>query len=223
MNIRIVCANIAAAMLLALSSSCSSVMHEADATAPSPLTEGWKPVDLKYEIQHPYDLKTTDRYDFDAATGVHHFWVYFKDKPHAPPPNKTNARTEMRLQTYKDGEWMFDGDVNVSPGTFACIAQVFDANHGPVTMVIAHPDGTVTVGHTTIATNVIGRWWNLKMTNDTKSGGKINIYADDVLKATFNSRGPRDYYFKCGVYSRNGSDLSDVRYRNVRMWTRQSQ
>src|SRR5690348_15560330 len=105
---------------------------------------GWKQMLFTYEIQHPFDLKTSDRYDFDATNNVHHFWVKFTDKPHAPPPNKTNARSEMRLQTYNNGEFMFDGDVMISPGTFACIGQVFDAARGPVAMIVAHPDGAVT-------------------------------------------------------------------------------
>lgn len=183
------------------------------------LTDGWKPVSLKFEIQHPYDLKTSERYDFDPTNNIHHFWVYFSDKPHAPPPNKTTARTEMRLETFSTGERMFDGDVNVSPGTFACIAQVFDAKHGPMQMIIAHPDGRVTMrDHDLIMTNAIGKWWNLKMTNDTKDGGKVKVYANNVLVGTYDSRGPRDYYFKCGVYSRKDSNRSEVRYRNIKIW-----
>jgi hypothetical protein len=185
------------------------------------LTDGWKSIPLKFEIQHPYDLKPSDRYDFDPTNNVHHFWVNFSDKPHAPPPNKTNARTEMRLETFSTGEHMFDGDVYVYPGTFACIAQVFDAKHGPMQMIIAHPDGRVTVrDHELVMTNAIGRWWNLKVTDDTKEGGKVRIYANNVLVGTYESRGPRDYYFKCGVYARNGSDRSEVSYRNIKMWSR---
>ncbi len=72
-------------------------------------------------------------------------------------------------------------------------------------------------------TNAIGKWWNLKMTCDTKDGGKIKIYADNVLVGTYDSRGPRDYYFKCGVYSRRNSDRSEVRFRNIKMWVKQDQ
>ena len=58
------------------------------------------------------------------------------------------------------------------------------------------------------------------MQNDTREGGQVKIYVDNVLVGTYPSRGPREYYFKCGVYSREGSDLSDVRYRNIKMWTK---
>jgi hypothetical protein len=183
------------------------------------LTDGWKQVPFTFQIQHPYDLKPSDRYEFDPTNHVHHFWVYFTDKPHAPPPNQTTARTEMRLETFSTGERMFDGDVYISPGTFACIAQVFDAKHGPMQMIFAHPDGRVTMrDKDLIVTNAIGRWWNLTLTNDTKDGGKVKIYADDVLVGTYDSRGPREYYFKCGVYSRKDSGRSEVRYRNLKVW-----
>jgi hypothetical protein len=181
------------------------------------LTADWTQVPFTFQIQRPYDLQIKDRYKFDPLTGTHDFWVFYTDKPHAPPPNKTNARTEMRLQTYHSDEHMFDADVNVGPGTFACIMQVFDAAHGPVTMLIAHPDGTVTVGRRMVRRDAIGHWWNLKVTNDPSPGGQIRIYADNILVATLPSRGPRDYYFKCGVYSRNGSDRSEAHFRHIKM------
>jgi hypothetical protein len=159
-----------------------------------------------------------DRYSYDSTNNTHDFWVYFTDKPHDPPPNRTTARTEMRLESFRTTERMFDADINISPGTFACIAQVFDAAHGPVTMLIAHPDGSVTVGHGVIKTNAIGRWWNLKITNDPAPNGKISIYVDNVLVGTYPSRGPREYYFKCGVYSRKNSDRSEARFRDIKIW-----
>ena len=191
-----------------------------NAASAEDVTRGWKEMPFKYQVQHPYDLELKERYKFDATNNLHDFWVFFSDKPHAPPPNTTTARTEMRLESFTNGEHMFSGDVNVQPGTFACIAQVFDEAHGPVTMVIAHPDGTVTIGRDTIKTNAIGNWWNLKMTDDPAEGGKIKIYADNKLVGTYASRGPRAYYFKCGVYSRKNSERSEVWYRNVKMWVK---
>ena len=214
-----------ALLAIAFASGLAHALSGAEPNARASLTDGWKQIPFTYEIQHPYDLTAGDRYDFDVTNGLHHFWVYFTDKPHLPPPNKTNARSEMRLETYTNGEYMFDGELNISPGTFACVGQVLDAAHGPVAMVIAHPDGTVTVSthddvriNDVINTNAIGRWWNLKMQNNTKAGGKIKIYVDDVLAGSYPSRGPRDYYFKCGVYSRENSGRSEVRYRAIKMW-----
>lgn len=215
--------------LLAIGLCCAVCLMNAAALNPAAnLTTGWKQVPFTFEIQHPYDLKTNDRYAYDPKDDIHDFWVYFTDKPHAPPPNKTTARTEMRLETFSEGEHMFDADLNISPGTFACIAQVFDSAHGPVAMLIAHPDGRVTISvhdsskhNDVIKTNAIGCWWNLKMTNDPRPGGKIHIYADDVLVGTYDNRGRRDYYFKCGVYSRENSNRSEVRYRNIKMWIRE--
>jgi hypothetical protein len=209
-------------IVLALNLLSACLVGGAETNAPASLADGWAPMPFKFDVQHPYDLKASDRYEFDATNNIHHFWVFFTDKPHAPPPNKTTARTEMRLESFSTGERMFDGDVNISPGTFACIAQVFDARHGPVTMIIAHTNGTVTIGNRdVIKTNAIGNWWNLKLTDDTKDGGKIRIYVDNVLAGTYNSRGPREYYFKCGVYARKDSDRSDVRYRNIKLWVKQ--
>ena len=165
-------------------------LRAAETNSAASLTDGWKQIPFTFQIQHPYDLRTADRYDFDATNNTHHFWVFFTDKPHAPPPNKTTARTEMRLQTYSTNEYMFDGDVYICPGTFACIGQVFDAKHGPMQMILAHPDGKVTMrGTDLVMTNAIGRWWNLKMSNDTKDGGKVKIYADNLLVGTYDSRG----------------------------------
>jgi hypothetical protein len=210
-----------AGITLALILSFVRLVHGAETNSAASLTDGWKPVPFKYDVQHPYDLKLSDRYEFDPTNNIHHFWVFFTDKPHAPPPNQTTARTEMKLESFSTNEYMFDGDVNITPGTFACIAQVFDAKHGPVTMIIAHPDGTVTAGNRgLIATNAIGHWWNLKLTADTSAGGKIRVYVDNVLAGTYNCRGPREYYFKCGVYSRKDSDRSDVRYRDLKMWVK---
>ncbi|HTA95469.1 MAG TPA: hypothetical protein VK769_05025, partial [Verrucomicrobiae bacterium] len=72
--------------------------------AANDLTVGWTQMKFTYEVQHPYDLSLTNRYSYDAKTGTHDFWVYFTDKPHAPPPNRTTARTEMRLETFSKGE-----------------------------------------------------------------------------------------------------------------------
>jgi hypothetical protein len=70
-------------------------------------------VPFQFEIQPPYDLKTGGRCDFDPAQNIRHFWILCPDKPHAPQPNRTTARTDIRLETFSAGEPMFDADVKV--------------------------------------------------------------------------------------------------------------
>src|SRR3954447_8884276 len=108
-----------------LISALSLLFHVGVRAETDDLTHGWKQIPLNFKIQRPYDLEVKDRYSFDLTNGIHDFWVYFSDKPHDPPPNKTTARTEMRVDSFSTGEHMFDFDVNISPGSSACIAQVF--------------------------------------------------------------------------------------------------
>jgi hypothetical protein len=74
------------------------------------------------------------------------------------------------------------------------------------------------VGGDVIKTNAIGNWWNLKVTNDPGTNGQIKVYVDNALARTYHSRGPREYYFKCGVYSRKDSARSEARFRNIKVW-----
>src|ERR1041385_7144755 len=113
MNLKVILILIAAGVL----AGCTAVSTPGGNAAD--VTRGWKEVPFRFEIQKPYDLEVKDRYRFDAATGTHDFWIYFTDKPHQPPPNRTTARTEMRTENFHVGEHMFGADVNVSPGTSA--------------------------------------------------------------------------------------------------------
>src|SRR5947208_8286723 len=83
---------------------CSMVHQNAETAAGRRITDGWLERTFEFEIQKPWDLKLEDRYAFDPATNTHRFVVYGTDKPHQPPPNRTNARTEMRIHdTYTTG------------------------------------------------------------------------------------------------------------------------
>jgi hypothetical protein len=200
------------------------------ATSPSgEITRGWVEKPFKFEIQYPYDLKMSDRYSFDAATNTHDMWVNFSDKPHAPPPNKTNPRTEMRiLDNYTTGLHMFDCDICVKPETHSSIMQVFGAAKRATTFMLdAQPDGTLTyydageTGSFVIKPNMNGLWWNLKVIHDpaARDGqGEVKVYIDNVLTTTVAGHGGKEHYFKCGVYSRDNSGRSEVLYRNIKYW-----
>jgi hypothetical protein len=191
----------------------------------SALTQGFKLQPLKFEVQHPYDLKLEDRYSYDKAADTHDLWVLETDKPHAPPPNKTAARTEFRLKddNYKPdtGQHMLDCDMFIMPGTSACITQVFGT--GPMAMIGVDKDGTISDlrTHQVIAKNMNGKWFNWKVIHDTAAEGKgaIKIYIDGKLAdGDISARKQASYYFKCGVYSRHGSERNEVKIRNLKYW-----
>jgi hypothetical protein len=71
-----------------------------------------------------------------------------------------------------------------------------------------------------VMTNAIGKWWNLQTSSDTKEAGKVGTCASNVLAGTNDRRGPRGYYFKCGVCSRDGSDKSEVCHRHIKVGTK---
>ena len=164
---------LSAAAVLSLS---ASALFSASTTAPSSrpstdLTKGFKLQPLDFEVQHPYDLKLEDRYSFDKTTDTHDLWVKFTDKPHAPPPNKTAARTELRLkdENFKPdtGLHMLDCDLFIVPGTYACITQVFGT--GPMAMIVVDQKGTIEDlrTHQVIAKDMYAKWFNWKVIFDT--------------------------------------------------------
>lgn len=185
---------------------------------------------LNYEVQHPYDLKQDARYSYDSATDTHDLWVLDTDKPHAPPPNRTEPRTELRLRddNYKPGTGlhMMDCDLFIVPGTFACISQVFGT--GPMCIIIVDPRGTISDlrTHAVIAQNMNGKWFNWTVVHDSNAtgAGAIRVYIDGKLtSAKIAAKPEASYYFKIGVYSRANSHRNEVKVRNLRYLVKASQ
>jgi len=186
------------------------------------LHDGFTLQPLKFEVQHPYDLKLEERYSYDKATNTHDLWVLDTDKPHMPPPNKTEPRTEIRIEDsdYKPGSGlhMMDCDMYITPGTFACISQVFGT--GPMCIIIVDKDGTITDlrTHDVIAKDMNDKWFNWTIIHDPDAvgPGAIKVYIDgklatDKIEATKQA----SFYFKVGVYSRKDSNRNEVKVRNL--------
>jgi len=211
---------------LGLAAGCQMRPGNAD----SALLRGWEPKNFKYEIQFPYNLKLADRYSLDPATGIMDFIVFGSDKPHAPPPNTTNARTELRISdVYRTVPHMFEADFCIKPGTHACIMQVFGAAKRATTFMLdAQPDGTLSYYDTPddnykiIRKNMNNLWFNLKIIHIpvTPDGlGLVTVYIDNQLAFQTPGHGGTQHYFKCGLYSRTDPDpnrKSEVLIRNIR-------
>jgi hypothetical protein len=187
--------------------------------------EGWVERPVRFEVQHPYDLKLGERWSYDAATDTQDLWVLGTDKAHLPPPNRTTARTELRLidPEYLPGTGLhkMECDLFIVPGTFATITQVFAT--GPMGMIVVDPEGKISDlrSHAVVATGMNGKWFHWSVVHDTgKTGaGAIRVYVDGKLADGEISANPsKSYYFKVGVYSRHGSERSEVKVRNLRVW-----
>jgi len=188
----------------------------------SKLTDGWKQIHFKFEVQHPYNLPLSDRYFYDQRDDIHHLWVFFTDKPHLPPPNRTTARTEIAIEPYSSAPHLFDADYYVMPGTFACVMQLFRGNSGPGLLLVVSPNGRLSELRSgkVLASNVFNHWFNLKVVHYPGVRNGVTIYVNDVLRYTFNIKRSKAYYFKCGVYSREKSKKSEVFIHAIRCWVK---
>ena len=178
-------------------------------------------------MQHPYDLKLEERYSYDKATDTHDLWVLESDKPHAPPPNKTAARDRVSLQRRKLQARHRPAHARLRSVHRARHVRLYHAS-------IRHrPDGDdrcrqgrkyQRFTHAQVfAHNMNGKWFNWKVIHDTAAEGKgaIKIYIDDKLAdGDISAKKQSSYYFKCGLYSRKGSERDEVKVRNIKYWVK---
>jgi hypothetical protein len=198
---------------------------ESERAKGSPLTEGWTRVPLKYDIQKAWDVDVSQRHSYDPTTDTHRLWTLRGDKPHAPPPNRTGPRAELRFwNEYYTGEHLFEAEVYiVRPTTDACIAQIWGSGLSATTMMIhVRTNGSLVAGGGSILkTNAHDTWFNLKIVHNTAGGGDVRIYINDELRAQRPGRGYRKdgggFYFKCGVYGLKG-ERAEAWFRNIQIW-----
>ncbi|HUB66494.1 MAG TPA: polysaccharide lyase family 7 protein [Candidatus Methylacidiphilales bacterium] len=190
----------------------------------SDLTSGWTADDLRFKIQAPYDVKSSDRYTFQD--GAYHFWVMSTDQPFSKG-NKTLPRTEMRFPDYTSGQHQYEADMMVPPGTDnVTIMQIHtgDADehrYGPVAFMLqVHHGGNLYQGNRPpeLMSNIYNKWFHLNVINDM-TARKVLVYIDGKLVGTYKDPGAPSNYFKCGVYTcRGGSAKMEVYIKNIKIW-----
>lgn len=209
------------ASLLTLTGSVFTIAAPAPGPADS-LYAGFVLQPLPIDVQHPFNLKLEERYSYDKATDTHDLWVLGTDKPHAPPPNKTEPRTEIRfVDTYTPGSGlhMMDCDLFITPGTHAAISQVFGT--GPMCILVVKTNGTIIDLYTDaiIARDMNGKWfhWTIIHDPDATGPGAIKVYVDGNLTSDkISGKMQKSYYFKIGVYSRSDSIRNEIKVRHLR-------
>ncbi len=205
--------------VFALLSSVAVFAADAPSAAPQP---GLKSYSDTYKVQHPYDLRGSDR--FSVTDGpVYNLFIIKGDKGFTDN-TKTGARTEMRWNTnWNKKEHFWEADVMIDPGSEGtAIMQVHatDCACEPIyVQVIANGDLRNDGNHTVIAHNMWGKWFHMVASYDPDSGdGRVWINGDLVV--TRNDLHPhREWYFKNGVYGIKG-DKSTTHFKNVKFWTR---
>lgn len=203
-------------------------------TVASP-TAGWTGYSDTFFIRKPWDVDEDDR--FFCSVGVCRTWVFSDDEPFVQG-SPTNPRTEMAWDTvYSSGQRMWEADVYIVPGTTGSnIFQIFRAERPDgegatdIRLRVSSDNGgqirPAASGGQVFATNMYGRWFNLKVAHNIATR-QISVYIDDRKVLTILDydnapdapSGSQDRRFKNGVY---GSDdgRAETRFRNITLWKR---
>ncbi|CAD6268215.1 unnamed protein product [Miscanthus lutarioriparius] len=178
------------------------------------LTEG------NFELQHPYDLPSGDRYSFHGD--VRQLWVLSSDKPHSPNSH-TSPRTEIRMRGYgySSGVWQFEGYGYVPSGTTGVsIMQVFGGASGHATTLMLHVyDGALRYYHRQVVEDgIYDRWFRLNVVHDV-GASTLTVYIDGVEKLRAPGHGGDSHFFKFGVYAqRNASSCMESHWKNIKIF-----
>ncbi|HUB24157.1 MAG TPA: polysaccharide lyase family 7 protein [Tepidisphaeraceae bacterium] len=201
------------------------------ASAAADPTTGFTLQPLQFNVQRPYNVPVSQRYNFDARTNVHHCWVYNTDQPFSEG-NTTDPRTEMRFNpdyTTATAYAQFEADIMVPAGTNdVSIFQIHvgdsesDAD-GSTSFMMFMYGGQLREysGGPVIVSKPYGKWIHFNFIHNT-AAKTVAVYVNNNLVNTFgdNATGQEnDWYFKAGVYGQSGqSALCQAYYRNVHIW-----
>ncbi|KAK3136198.1 hypothetical protein QOZ80_5BG0429580 [Eleusine coracana subsp. coracana] len=216
-------------LLLLISCSVSAMSTPAAAADGCNLTAGFVKVDIpesSFAVQRPYDVLVDQRYRYDAATGVHTFWVYADDKPFNAI-TATNPCTEVRLRgfDYSSGVWQFEGYGYVPLGTSgASVMQIHNENGGaPATTMMLHVyNGTLRYYSGQVVDSCINdRWFRLNVVHDI-GASTVAVYVDGEERFSTGVIPSASHYFKFGVYMQHHdqSKCMESRWRNVAIYTK---
>ncbi|KAE8100417.1 hypothetical protein FH972_018317 [Carpinus fangiana] len=185
-------------------------------------TDGFTPVPLtdnNLQLQRPYNVPLQDRYS--NKDGVRTLWVYSNDKPFKAD-SPTRPRTEIRIagHDYSSGVWQFEGNAFVPKGTTGvAIAQILGAAEGATTMQLRMYNGDLKYYNSElVASNMYDKWFRVNIIHDV-NGGKVTVFIDGVQKYVGKDKGKATMYFKCGVYTQDGSsNYMESRWKGIKLF-----
>lgn len=201
-----------------LAAAAGCLLLAAGVRAQSPTT-GFAEYAGHFKVQKPYDLPLDSR--FSDSGGMYTAWVYPNDKPFEQG-NTTEPRTEMRWDTWtnQNVDNMWEADVMYESGCArTCIMQVKSNTSGEAVYMRVLAGGDLTwlgTSSPTLLKGYYGKWFNLKAAFNPATA-TARVWIDDQLKYTHRYNNARDWYFKNGTYTVEGTGPARAHFKNIKL------
>jgi hypothetical protein len=170
-----------------------------------------------FVVQRPRNLAAADRFRYD--NGIYTTWIFRNDQPHKPN-NTTAPRTEVRFSDLGTGEHIMSMDVMVEPGSNGTVFQQFKSagtRGGNIGTYLRVNDGSLRDRAGAVATDVAGKWINIKVAFDIPSGvGRI--WLNNCLKVTTQRTKDALWYFKFGTYHCDDAEVCRAHFKNIHLY-----
>jgi hypothetical protein len=184
---------------------------------PEDPTAGYTEYKDSFVIQRPRNLAAAERFKYE--NGIYTTWVFRNDQPHKPN-NNTAPRTEVRFSDLGTGEHMMSMDVMVESGSEGTVVQQFKSagtRGGNIGTYLQVKDGTMRDRAGLVATDVSGKWVNIKVGFDIPAGvGRI--WLNNCLKVTTHRTKDALWYFKFGNYHCDDAEVCRAHFKNIHLF-----
>ncbi|HXU81529.1 MAG TPA: hypothetical protein VN914_09030 [Polyangia bacterium] len=188
---------------------------------PEDPTVGYTEYKDSFVVQRPRNLAAKDRFKYE--NGIYTAWIFPNDQPHKPN-NTTNPRTETRFSDLGTGEHIMSIDIMVEPGTSGTVIHQFKSagtQGGNIGTYIEMNGGTMRDRAGTVATNVSGKWVNIKVAFNIPTGvGRI--WLNNCLKVTTQKEKNALWYFKFGTYHCDNAPMCRANFKNIHLYQKGS-
>jgi hypothetical protein len=188
---------------------------------PDDPTAGYTEYEDSFVVQRPRNLAAKDRFKYE--NGIYTVWIQRNDQPHKPN-NTTKPRTETRFSDLGTGEHIMSFDVMVEPGSDGTVVHQFKSagtRGGNIGTYLEVNGGTMKDRAGTVASNILGKWLNIKVAFNIASGAG-RIWLNNCLKVTTQKEKNALWYFKFGTYHCDNADVCRANFKNIHLYQKGS-
>jgi hypothetical protein len=184
---------------------------------PDDPTAGYTEYRDSFVVQRPRNLAGADRFKYE--NGIYTAWIMRNDQPHRPN-NTTQPRTETRFSDLGTGEHIMSIDVMVDPASNGTVVHQFKSagtQGGNIGTYLEVEGGTMRDRGGTVASNVLGKWLNIKVAFNIPTG-VARIWLNNCLKVTTQKERNALWYFKFGTYHCDNAPMCRASFKNIRLY-----